>query len=249
MLSLAAAHLDYLVPGKPQYHRAKYALLNKALHDYREALSAPITADNCDPLLGTANLIHFLMWCDLSFMDDSQTAGSSSSSSSQQPPPLDLSGDRLYWLATGIRQIFFMAWPLFQTTQSVFMHVGMLQPCMVLEEVVDARGLNWQRFLRAFMDLYDNPRYQGGRNNNTTSTAPETSCPSTTDRSQETTPPTSFPSTTPSPSPSPSPSPNGSSTSTSTAYLEGLFPSFPSLSFPSSAAAPFNVTRLYERYK
>ena len=243
MLSLAAAHLDYLVPGKPQYHRAKYALLNKALHDYREALSAPITADNCDPLLGTANLIHFLMWCDLSFMDDSQTAGSSSS---QQPPPLDLSGDRLYWLSTGIRQIFFMAWPLFQTTQSVFMHVGMLQPCMVLEEVVDARGLNWQRFLRAFMDLYDNPRYQGGRNNNnTTSTAPETSCPSTTGSSQETTPPMSSPSTTP--SLSPSPSPNGSSTNT--AYLEGLFPSFPSLPFPSSAAAPFKVMTLYESYK
>jgi hypothetical protein len=57
MLSFAAAHLDYLHPGQAQYHRAKYALLNKALHDYREALSDPITADNCDALFGTANLI------------------------------------------------------------------------------------------------------------------------------------------------------------------------------------------------
>ncbi|KAK3357333.1 hypothetical protein B0T25DRAFT_450974 [Lasiosphaeria hispida] len=77
--------------------------------------------------------------------------------------PLDLSGDRLYWLSTGQRQIFFMAWPLFQSHRSVFSRVAVLQPCMALEDLVGARGLNWHRHAKGFMDLYDNPRHHGGR--------------------------------------------------------------------------------------
>ncbi|KAH6624847.1 hypothetical protein B0J18DRAFT_410258 [Chaetomium sp. MPI-SDFR-AT-0129] len=224
MLSTAAAHLDYLNPGHAQYHRAKYALLNKALHDYRETLSGPVTADNCDALLGTANLIQYLMWCDLSFVEGQMpesatkqptnkcpysTMSSPDSSSLASPPhesysvsslpppsppqPLDLSGDRLYFLSTGVRQIFFMAWPLFQSPQSAFAHVSLLGPCMRLEDAAEARGLNWQRIMGAFMAIYDNPRYIGdrgramwgggqsrGTTTTTTTTAQEqdtTSCP------------------------------------------------------------------------
>jgi hypothetical protein len=241
MLSFAAAHLDYLHPGRAQYHRAKYALLNKALHDYRESLSAPITADNCDALLGTATIIQYLMWCDLSFMEG------------QDPDALlDLSGDRLYYLSTGVRQIFFMGWPLFQAPQSVFTHVGVLQPCMALEDVVEDRGLNWQRHARGLMELYDNPRYQG-----TTGGAPEP-CPSSSSApspaqpasspSSEGTPfsppafgmdstTTSFPAT---PSPASGPVSNGPST----AFLEGLRPNLPSSSSP-----PYRVMTLYQSYK
>ncbi|GAB1320481.1 hypothetical protein MFIFM68171_10691 [Madurella fahalii] len=226
MLSLAAAHLDYLVPGNPRYHRAKDALLSKALHDYRETLSHPITADNCDALLGTATLIHFLMWCDLSFMEG-QACG--------QHRPLDLSGDRLYWLSTGVRQIFFMAWPLFQTSQSVFMHVPLLQPCMALEELVDARGLNWQRFARGFMDLYDNPRYRGARN-----AFPASEPPSDTTTEVSPSPCPSFPST---PGGS-SNSISGGGSSSSSEFLEGIIPSL-----PSSSALPFKVMTLWQSFK
>lgn len=155
MLSLAAAHKAYLVPGDARYHQANFVLLDKSLRDYRKALSNPITATNCDALLGTAILVHHLMWCDLSFMEVR--------TGTEEQDGLDLSADRLYWLSTGVRQIFFMAWPLFQTAHSVFMRVPVLQPCMALENNVDARGLNWQRTAQGFMDLYDNPRYHGGR--------------------------------------------------------------------------------------
>jgi len=228
MLSFAAAHLDYLHPGHPHYHRAKYALLNKALHDYRETLSAPITADNCDALLGTANLIQFLMWCDLSFMEGQQPLETSASG-------LDLSGDRLYFLSTGVRQIFFMAWPLFQSARSVFQRVGLLQPCMALEDVVEARGLRWRRHVRGFMELYDNPRYRGGRNglaafssfSSSFSSSPS-SCASSSERSRS--PPGSFPAASP-----------GRSTG---AYLEGVWDSL-----PSSRAPTHNVMTLWQSYK
>ncbi|KAK0711277.1 hypothetical protein B0H67DRAFT_646664 [Lasiosphaeris hirsuta] len=185
MLSLSAAHLAYLVPGDSRYHRAKHTLLDKALHDYREALSAPITADNCDALLGGAVLVHHLLWCDLSFMDG-QTGGGGQ--------PLDLSGDRLYWLATGQRQIFFMAWPLFQSHKSVFSRVAVLQPCMALEDIVGTCGLNWRRYAKGFMELYDNPRYHGGRDAFPTpfnQPAPSSTAASTNSRS-EASPPLGF---------------------------------------------------------
>ncbi|KAK4189584.1 sterol uptake control protein 2 [Podospora australis] len=150
ILSLAAAHLDYLVPNNPQYQRARVSLLNKALSGYREALSAPLTADNSDALLGAANLVHFLMWADLSFMD-----------SQPQHQPLDLSGDKLYWLSTGVRQIYFTAWKFWQCPDSAFRRPGLLQPCMALDDYVDAKGLNWQKHVKGFMALYDNPRYHG----------------------------------------------------------------------------------------
>ncbi|KAL2131032.1 hypothetical protein VTI74DRAFT_5622 [Chaetomium olivicolor] len=227
VLSFAAAHLDYLLPSgsNPRYHRAKYALLNQALHDYRAALSSPITAENCDALLGTANLIQYLMWCDLSFMDGQHPTASAAAA-------LDLSGDRLYWLSTGVRQIFFMAWPLFQSAQSVFAGVGLLQPCMVLEDVVDARGLGWQRYLRGFMELYENPRYCGGREG-ISSAILEVSL-----SKRSKTPPR------PCRSSSSAPSGTTGSDARSSAYLEGLVPDF-----PASGTPPYKIMTLWQSYK
>ncbi|SPQ22481.1 287d28f8-1353-43f2-b521-ed389897aedd [Thermothielavioides terrestris] len=254
LLSVSAAHLDYLVPSNPRYHRAKYVLLDKALHDYRAALSAPITADNCDALLGTANLIQFLMWSDLSFMDGQKTPPAAAAAEAvaenrhRQQHPLDLSGDRLYWLSTGVRQIFFMAWPLFQDRRSVFAHVAVLQPCMALEDAVDALGLNWQRYVRGFMALYENPRYRGGRSafcsagTSGTQSPPSSASSSSSSSSSSsrdgslTTPITGSSASTPRGA--------GSNTSIAAAYLEGLLPSL-----PASAAPPYKVMTLWQSYK
>ena len=249
MLSFAAAHLDYLHPGHPDYHRAKYALLNKALHDYRETLSAPITADNCDALLGTANLIQYLMWCDLSFMEGQEPPPAPQThphththSPTPSTPSLDLSGDRLYFLSTGVRQIFFMAWPLFQTPQSVFNNVGLLQPCVALEDVVDARGLGWQRHLRGFMDLYDNPRYRGGMRSSTTSSSSRASVSSQSSGS--------FPATPAAGSGSGSGQAATASSGSAAAYFEGLLQSVSSsASAPSSTGPAYSVMTLWQSYK
>ncbi len=252
MLSFAAAHLHYLHPGHPQYHRAKYTLLNRALHDYRETLSAPITTENCDALLGTANLIQFLMWCDLSFMDGQASPPHPQAQHTHTPThtpetPLDLSGDRLYFLSTGVRQIFFMAWPLFQTPHSVFHNVGLLQPCVALEDVVDARGLSWQRYLRGFMDLYDNPRYQGGmRSSSTPATTTSSSCAASlssgTSQSSG-----SFPATPVAGSGSGS-GPATSTSGSAAAYFEGLLQSVSSTA-PSSTGPTYSVMTLWQSYK
>ncbi|KAK1751930.1 sterol uptake control protein 2 [Echria macrotheca] len=151
MLSLSAAHLSSLNPSQPRYHAAKHALLDRALSSYRTALSEPITSSNCDALLGGAVLVHYLLWTDLSFLDSCSSSGE-----------FNLSGDRLYHLSTGQRQIFFMAWPLFQSEGSAFRHAPVIAPCMTIAYEVEARGLHsWKRFLRGFMGVYDNPRYHG----------------------------------------------------------------------------------------
>lgn len=47
---------------------------------------------------------------------------------------------------------------------------------MALEEAVHARGLNWQRTAQGLMDLYDNPRYHGGRGAFSRAYSPTSSC-------------------------------------------------------------------------
>ncbi|AEO69241.1 uncharacterized protein THITE_121911 [Thermothielavioides terrestris NRRL 8126] len=161
------------------------------------------------------------------------------------PRPLDLSGDRLYWLSTGVRQIFFMAWPLFQDRRSVFAHVAVLQPCMALEDAVHALGLNWQRHVRGFMALYENSRYRGGRNafcsagTSQTQSPPSSASSSSSLSSRDgslTTPITGSSASTPGGA--------GSDTSIAAAYLEGLLPSL-----PSSSAPPYKVMTLWQSYK
>ncbi|KAK4252327.1 hypothetical protein C7999DRAFT_10053 [Corynascus novoguineensis] len=259
MLSLAAAHLNYLCPGRAQYQRAKYVLQNKALNDYRQTLSRPITADNCDALLGTANLIQFLMWCDLGFMDAQQQHQQQHHHrrlNESTAASLDLSSDRLYFLSTGVRQIFFMAWPLFQTERSAFSlsprrhrpgSSGLLQPCVALEESVDARGgLGWRRHARGFTALYDNPRYRGdGR------------CRAAAEGGVYPSPPPSsssycsFSFSSPS-SPGTNVGTNASATDingigacqSSTAYLDGLFSDL-----SPTGAPPYKVMTLWQSYK
>lgn len=50
-----------------------------------------------------------------------------------------------------------MAWPLFQTDESAFRNTSIIGPCMTLADEVNARGLSWLRYVRAFETLYDNP--------------------------------------------------------------------------------------------
>jgi hypothetical protein len=52
---------------------------------------------------------------------------------------------------------------MFQTPESIFFSVPIFKPNMVFEEAVDMHGISWKHLSRMFMDLYDNPRYQGGR--------------------------------------------------------------------------------------
>ncbi|KAH8889591.1 hypothetical protein GQ53DRAFT_870058 [Thozetella sp. PMI_491] len=155
MLSLGAAHMSYLVPNNSRYRRAGCSLLGTALADFRQALSVPIDATNCDALLGTSILIQHLTWTDLSFLED------------QGPTlehPLDLSQDQLFLLSPGIRQIFHTVWPLFHTRQSVFTNVVGYKPYLGLEEMLMERGVDSHQFSRQLMDIYDDPEYHGGRN-------------------------------------------------------------------------------------
>lgn len=84
-----------------------------------------------------------------------------------------------------------MAWPLFQTNESAFRDTSIIGPCMTLADEVNARGLPWQRFVRAFEALYDNPCYQGP---NPTSSSPFSQPPSdaSTPSSPDNTSPSSY---------------------------------------------------------
>jgi hypothetical protein len=163
ILAVAARHLSILQPDSPWYARAALILLSKACADFRAVLGRELTTSNCDARLGTAILIHYLTWCDLEFLDGQQLVDDGDGTDDGAPEGksqrrLNLSHDKLFLLSPGVRQIFFMSWPVLQAQGSVFVGAAVHQACDIIDRIVEARGLNWKRVVRKFMDMYDDPR-------------------------------------------------------------------------------------------
>lgn len=150
ILSLAATHLSILRPGTHRYSRAALRLLAKSAQLFRENLSRPITPENCDALMGTSILMHYLSWCNLSFLED-QRSGLRG---------LDLSQDQLFLLSPGVQHIFFEALPLFLSARSVFVSVALYRPRVRMEDAVRQRGRNPDELVSLFMRLWDDPHYR-----------------------------------------------------------------------------------------
>ena len=65
---------------------------------------------------------------------DSQTPGPET--------PLDLSQDKIYLMAAGIRQVYFLAWPYLQAQDSPWARVAIFSPCGMLEAICENRGVD-----------------------------------------------------------------------------------------------------------
>lgn len=132
MLCLSANHMMTLCPDMPCYSRAATRLLNSSLQAFHQILNSPFILKNCYQVLGTSILIHYLCWCNLGFLEGHPALSSSSPStmemtsddSEQDPeedqsastlPPLDLSGDQLFSLSSGVRQVLHVAQPALGT--------------------------------------------------------------------------------------------------------------------------------------
>lgn len=158
MLSLAATHLTMLCPNNERYNCAAMSFLTKSIQDFRTNLSAPITLENCDPLMGTAILIHYLSWCNLEFLEIQPGL---EDDCSPEIAHLDLAKDQMFLLSPGVRQIFFVSWPFFQRKNSVFVEIALLKPCNSLEDSLEPQNINFQINAHGFTDIFDDPVYSG----------------------------------------------------------------------------------------
>jgi hypothetical protein len=155
ILSVAAKHISTLRPQDARYAEAAIVLLNHSIQSFRETLSTPITNENCDARLGTSLLINYMTWTDIGFIEgqsilDNPDAGG-----------LDLSGDLLFCIGSGIRQVFFTAFPLFRDHSSPFVTAAQYHPCHNLETEADRRGTRWREIMIKFLRLWNDPRYNG----------------------------------------------------------------------------------------
>lgn len=153
ILSVAAKHLSILRPLDPRYAEAAMVMLNKSIEAYRENLSTPITSDNCDAMLGTSILINYIAWNDLGFLEGQNILTNPAAGG------LDLSGDQLFLLSSGVRQLFFNSFPVFRDIGSVFTTIARYHPCDHLEEEAERRGTNWREICSQLNEIFDDPRY------------------------------------------------------------------------------------------
>jgi hypothetical protein len=174
MLAVAARHLSILRPTDRRYAHTAMSLLSGACASYRQMLNLEITAYNCDALIGTSVLIYCLSWCNLDFLEghDPDDIGSK---------PLDLSRDQLFLLSPGVRHVFFTAWQVPGAQHTLFAKIAAEQPCGSLQDVLEKRGVDYEKVAHQFMGLYEDERFHGqgkgdipSSGETTTASSPET---------------------------------------------------------------------------
>ncbi|KAL2877295.1 hypothetical protein SGCOL_007452 [Colletotrichum sp. CLE4] len=146
ILAVSARHLGTLRPEDAVYGEASLALLSRSCALFGAELGRDDGAggDGYDPLFFTAQLIHYLTWCNLEFIDGSDDTGAT----------LDLSRDQLFLLSSGVR--VFLSGTRAQGKDSVFAKAWQDAPCDALDKIVAEQGMGRGRIQSALMDRYDN---------------------------------------------------------------------------------------------
>ncbi|OHE93792.1 hypothetical protein CORC01_10918 [Colletotrichum orchidophilum] len=139
MLAVSARHLSTLGPEDAVYGEAAMALLSRSCALFGAALGRE-DGGGYDPLFFTAQLIHYLAWCNLEFLDRSGTT-------------LNLSRDQLFLLSSGVR--VFLSQTRAQGADSIFARAWQESPCDALDRLVAEQGTDRAGICKAFMGRYD----------------------------------------------------------------------------------------------
>ncbi|WDK16307.1 hypothetical protein CGRA01v4_07590 [Colletotrichum graminicola] len=141
MLAVSARHLSILRPQETAYAEAAMALLSRSCSIFSTVLDR---GDKYDPLFFTAQLIHYLTWCNLEFLHDEHVPDG---------PVLDLSRDQLFLLSSGVR--VFLSSTRAQGSGSIFSGASQNSKCDALGLVVAEQGMDRGSIVEGFMARYD----------------------------------------------------------------------------------------------
>ncbi|KAI3530900.1 hypothetical protein CSPX01_14529 [Colletotrichum filicis] len=152
ILAVSARHLSTLRPEDAVYGEASLALLSRSCALFGAELGRDDGAGGgYDSLFFTAQLIHYLTWCNLEFIDGSDNTDTT----------LDQSRDQLFLLSSGVRVFLFGTRA--QGQDSIFAKAWQDAPCDALDKIVAEQGMDRGRIQRAFLDRYDEMTPRGQR--------------------------------------------------------------------------------------
>lgn len=157
ILCLAATHLSTLRPELPHYSRAALQLLGKSASLFREKLSSPVTVKNGEALVATSFLMQYISWSHVEFLEEQ---GRLSKHEGRSSLIVDLSQDPLFQLSSGVRGVFFEAFPVLWSSDSVFLSAWLYSARPAIEEAILQHGEDPHRFVDHFMEIWENRRYQ-----------------------------------------------------------------------------------------
>lgn len=145
ILAVSARHLSTLRPEDAVYGEASLALLSRSCALFGAELSRDDGAGGgYDSLFFTAQLIHYLTWCNLESVDGPDDADDNA---------LDLARDQLFLLSSGVR--VFLSGTRAQGPDSIFAKAWQDAPCDALDKIAAEQGMDRGRIQRAFLDRYD----------------------------------------------------------------------------------------------
>ncbi|OLN83073.1 Sterol uptake control protein 2-like protein 10 [Colletotrichum chlorophyti] len=143
MLALSARHLTILhTQIEEKYTQASLALVSRSCALFSVALDREDSGDKCDPLFFTAQLIHYLTWCNLEFLEQNDSQHR-----------LDLSRDQLFLLSSGVR--VFLSGTRAHGSDSIFVKMSQVSECAALDGIIAGQGMDRGGIVEAFMQKYD----------------------------------------------------------------------------------------------
>lgn len=155
LLCLSATHLSAAHPQPSRYSRISIQLLTKSAALLSEQISRPIETHSIEKLIGASILMQYIAWSHVEFLDQEQQCASQCISDR-----LDISQDPLFRLSSGIKDLFFEAFPTLWGSHSVFLSTSLYSPRLVIEQTLAQHGIDPGAHMAYFMRVWDDPRFQ-----------------------------------------------------------------------------------------
>jgi hypothetical protein len=156
ILCLSATHLAISHPQPSRYSRSALQLWTKSASLMRDKLSRPIETDSVEKLIGASILMQYIAWSHIEFLDEQQHYSSRSHSSSC----INISQDPLFNLSSGVKDLYFEAFPALWGSHSAFLSTGLYSPRLVIEQTLEEHGLNPGAYVAFFTKIWNDPHFR-----------------------------------------------------------------------------------------
>lgn len=155
LLCLSATHLAATNKNPSRYSQCALQLWTKSASLLRDKLSRPIDMTSVEKLIGASILMQYIAWSHVEFLDEHQNYPRGDIPSSC----INITHDPLFNLSSGVKDLYFEAFPALWESQSVFLSTALYNPRLKIEEAIEHRGLDPGAYVTFFTGIWEDPRF------------------------------------------------------------------------------------------
>jgi hypothetical protein len=154
LLCLSATHLATTNKDPSRYTQCALQLWTRSASLLRDKLSRPIDSTSVEQLIGASVLMQYIAWSHVEFLDEHQV-----SHGGDIPSCINMTHDPLFNLSSGVKDLYFEAFPALWGSHSAFLSTALYNPRLKLEEAIENCGLDPGAYVTFFTGIWEDPRF------------------------------------------------------------------------------------------